>query len=118
VAAFLSGAAILLASGAAQAAEPARSASQFASEAPWATPNMHNQLQWDAKGRWGLRLDMNRPTNREADIKDVQAGAYFRITPSLQVGGAVSLGDRLADPKLTTPQDATPRVHLETAFRF
>jgi hypothetical protein len=123
-AALLSGAAMLFVSGAAQAAQAVDATrgtgagSQFASEAPWAVPNMHNQLQWDAKGRWGLRLDMNRPTNREADIKDAQAGVFFRITPSLQVGGAVALGDRLADPKLTTPQDATPRVHLETAFRF
>ncbi len=117
--ALLIGATTLLASGA-QAAEPLRTRTdpQFSGEAPWMTPNTHNQLEWDAKGRWGLRLDMNRPTNREADLKDVQAGAYFRITPSLQVGGAVSLGDRLADPKLVTPQDATPRVHLETAFRF
>ena len=117
-------AALLLtgAAGVAQAAAPeaarARSGSEFASDAPWSAPAPHKQLQWDSKGRWGLRLDMNQAQNRESDWKDVQAGAFFRITPSLQVGGAVSLGDRLAQPQRVVPQDAAPRVHLETAFRF
>lgn len=110
------------AAGVAQAAtaEPARarSGSEFAADAPWSAPAPHKQLQWDSKGRWGLRLDMNQAQNRESDWKDVQAGAFFRITPSLQVGGAVSLGDRLAQPQRVVPQDAAPRVHLETAFRF
>jgi len=115
-------AALLLGAGveAAQAAEtaPARSGSQFANETPWAAQAPRKQLQWDSKGRWGLRLDMNQPSNREADLKDLQAGAYFRITPSLQVGGSVGFGDRFAQPQRVTPQDAAPRVHLETAFRF
>jgi hypothetical protein len=109
------------AAGTAQAAEPARAratSSEFVSEAPWSAPTPLKQLQWDSKGRWGLRLDMNQPSNRNADWKDMQAGAYFRITPSLQVGGSVGLGDRLAQPRRVTPQDAAPRVHLETAFRF
>jgi hypothetical protein len=122
-ASWLGAAAILIgiaASGVANAAEPAstRARSDFASEAPWSTPAPHKQLQWDSKGKWGLRLDMNQPANRDPDWKDVQAGAFFRITPSLQVGGTVGLGNRLAQPRGVTPQDATPRVHLETAFRF
>jgi hypothetical protein len=96
----------------------ARSGSEFTSDAPWAAPAPRKQLQWDSKGRWGLRLDMNQAQNRESDWKDVQAGAFFRISPSVQVGGAVSLGDRLASPQRVVPQDAAPRVHLETAFRF
>lgn len=106
--------------GAAHAAEPAKrtGTSEFANDAPWVAPTPQKQLQWDSKGRWGLRLDMNQPTNRRSDWKDVQAGAYFRITPSVQVGGSVGLGDRLAQPNRLTPQDAAPRVHLETAFRF
>jgi hypothetical protein len=96
---------------------PQRPTQSF-SDAPWAAPPPHKQLNWDSKGRWGFRLDMNQPNNRDADWKDVQAGAFFRITPSMQVGGAVSLGDRLAQPQRVTPLDAGPRVHLETAFRF
>jgi hypothetical protein len=109
--------------GGAFAAEPARAPTpvrpaQPLNDAPFAAPAPHKQLQWDSKGRWGFRLDMNQPSNRESDWKDVQAGAYFRISPSMQVGGAVSLGDRLAQPQRVTPADAGPRVHLETAFRF
>ena len=109
-----------IAAGGAHAAEASRTRAptDLLSEAPWAKPAPHKQLQWDSKGRWGLRLDMNQPSNREADWKDVQAGAFFRITPSLQVGGTVGLGDRLAQPRRVTPLDAAPRVHLETAFRF
>jgi hypothetical protein len=109
--------------GGALAAEPARAPApvrptQSLTDAPFAAPAPHKQLQWDSKGRWGFRLDMNQPSNRESDWKDVQAGAYFRISPSMQVGGAVSLGDRLSQPQRVTPADASPRVHLETAFRF
>jgi hypothetical protein len=108
------------AAGGAHAAEAARprTTSNLVSDAPWATPAPQKQLQWDSKGRWGFRLDMNQPANRDPDWKDMQAGAYFRITPSLQVGGSVSMGDRLASPQRVTPLDATPKVHLETAFRF
>lgn len=121
VATILSG----IAAGGAYAAEPARlapvaraPATPSVSDAPWATLAPHKQLQWDSKGRWGLRLDMNQPANRDPDWKDVQAGAFFRISPSLQVGGTVALSDRLAQPQRVTPLDAGPRVHLETAFRF
>ena len=85
---------------------------------PWAAPAPRKTLQFDTKGRWGLRLDMDQLSNRETQWKDVQAGAYFRITPSLRVGGTVALTDKMATPQKVTPQDATPRVHLETAFRF
>ena len=84
----------------------------------WAAPAPRKTLQFDTKGRWGLRLDMDQLQNRETQWKDVQAGAYFRITPSLRVGGSVALTDKMASPQKVTPQDATPRVHLETAFRF
>jgi hypothetical protein len=86
--------------------------------APWTLTGPRKSLQWDSNGKWGLRLGMNQPVLRDPDWKDMQAGAFFRITPSLRVGGSVQLGDRLAQPKQATPGDATPRVHLETAFRF
>jgi hypothetical protein len=85
----------------------------------WNAPAPRKSLQWDAKGRWGLRLDMDQPNNREMNLNDVQAGAFFRITPSLRVGGTVGLRDRFASqPQQMQPQDARPRVHLETAFQF
>ena len=44
-------------------------------------------FQWDQKGRWSLRLDMSQPFGRDMQMRDVQAGAYYRVTPSLRVGG-------------------------------
>ena len=72
-------------------------------------------IQWDAKkGRWGLKLDLGRDTKQ-----DVEAGAYFRVTPSLRVGGAVGL-DSQQDVPVRKPgaEEAAPKVRLETAFKF
>jgi hypothetical protein len=53
-------------------------------------------------------------------LNDVQAGAYFKLTPSIRVGGAVALGE--TDPALAArknqAQEPAPRVRLETAFKF
>lgn len=78
-------------------------------------------LRFDAKkGRWGLKLDLDQPTTRQMEMQDVQAGAYFKVTPSIRVGGAVSLGESnpaVAARKAQQPEQA-PRVRLETAFKF
>lgn len=79
------------------------------------------QLKLDARrGRWGVSLNLQQPDTRESTWNDVQAGAYYHITPSLRVGGAVALGDQqlLAGPKKLTPEEGTPRVRLETQFKF
>lgn len=78
-------------------------------------------LQWDAKkGRWGLKLDLDQPVGRDMELKDVEAGAYFKVTPSIRVGGAVALGE--SNPALAArkaePVEPAPRVRLETAFKF
>ncbi len=86
--------------------------------APNGIPAPHKIYQFDAKGRWGVKLDLSEPTNRGVDWKDVQAGAYFRLSPSIRVGGSVGLGDKFAQPQHLTPEDTAPRVHLETAFKF
>ncbi len=79
-------------------------------------------LQFDAtKGRWGLKLDLDQPVNREMQMQDVRAGAFFKLTPSLRVGGAVSLGDERNTRALirkNEPPEVAPRVRLETAFKF
>jgi len=76
-------------------------------------------LQWNSDGRWSLKLDQDQPVGREADWKDVEAGAYYRLTPSLRVGGSFGLGERKSDPARLQPEEkAQPRVRLETTFRF
>jgi hypothetical protein len=91
----------------------------------WAPQAVHKSFQWDAgKGRWGVKLDLDQPVGRSAAWQDVQAGAYFNVTPSLSVGGAVALRDptmlaNQANPEgpVAVPANA-PRVRLETAFKF
>lgn len=90
------------------------------SEPTTAAPNAGRALKWDAsKGRFGVTLDIQQPRERPAVANDVQAGAYFRITPSLRVGGSVALGeqDLKVRPYAARPADA-PKVTLQTAFRF
>ncbi len=80
---------------------------------------IHKTLQWDDKGHWSLKLDMNEPAGRGMQLRDVQAGAYYHVTPSLHVGGAVSLGDEPSSPdRNNLPQNQAPRVKLETRFKF
>lgn len=72
-------------------------------------------IQWDAKkGRWGLKLDLGRDTQ----WKDVVAGAYFRVTPSLRVGGAVGLEQQDGPVRKRDAEETAPKVRLETAFKF
>jgi len=90
----------------------------FPPGAPSAAPR--KSLQWDASGHWTLNLDMDQPVGRDMDWKDVSAGAYFHITPSMRIGGSVGLGDKFSDPQHILPEDTinAPRVHLETKFKF
>jgi hypothetical protein len=85
----------------------------------WEPQPAHRSFQWDQKGRWSLRLDMSEPVGRDMQMRDVQAGAYYRITPQLRVGGAVSFSNAPAQPDRTDlPQNQAPRVKLETNFKF
>ena len=74
-------------------------------------------IQWDTKkGRWGLKLGLG---SLESQWKNVEAGAFFRITPSLRVGGAVGLENTKDAPVRKRDDDgAAPKVRLETAFKF
>jgi hypothetical protein len=77
--------------------------------------------KWDAaKGRWGVMLNLQQPDTRASNWNDIQAGAYYRITPSLRVGGAFAFGDQqpLPGPKPGAPEAGQPRVQLETKFKF
>ncbi len=78
-------------------------------------------VKWDAEHKkWGFTLNMQQPDTRASTWNDIQAGAYYRITPSLRVGGAFALGDQqpLPGPKPATPEAGQPRVQFETKFKF
>jgi hypothetical protein len=81
----------------------------------------YRNLKWDArKGRWGLTLNMDQSDVRPTKGNDVQAGAYYHITPSLRVGGAVAFGDEQVKPgpNKIGSEAAQPRVRLESSFKF
>jgi hypothetical protein len=90
------------------------------SEPTTAAPDAGRMFKWDAsKGRFGVTVNLQQPSERPSTLNDVQAGAYFRITPSLRVGGSVALGDQELTPRANAarPADA-PKVRLETNFKF
>ena len=78
-------------------------------------------VKWDAaKGRWGVTFNMHQPDTRETTLNDIQAGAYYKITPAWRAGAAFAFGsEQIAPgPKATTPDVTQPRVQLETKFKF
>jgi len=83
-------------------------------------PNAGQALKMDAnRGRFGLTVTMQQPGERAAVPNDVSAGAYYRITPSVRVGGSVALGPQDLTPRANNARLAdTPKVRLETAFKF
>ena len=86
----------------------------------WGPQAGRRTLQWDSKkARWGVKLDLNQPVGRPLSYtdRDVAAGAYYKITPSFRIGGAVSLGS-MTDPQTVIPADRAPKVRLETGFKF
>jgi hypothetical protein len=89
----------------------------------WSAPlTQHKTFEYDAaKSRWGFKFDVEQQPGLGTDWKSAQAGAFFKVTPSLRVGAGVSLsdsqsptttGNALAQPPVP------PRVHLETTLKF
>ena len=119
----VAGALLVLGAGSVALADPSSARSDFTVRVDQAaTPAGGTSLSWDArKGRWGMTLNVESPQTREADWTDVKAGAYFRVSPSLSIGGAVSMGDQAGQPEAwrkIAPKQQAPRVRLETAFKF
>ncbi|MBW3558363.1 MAG: hypothetical protein KY446_02670 [Proteobacteria bacterium] len=80
-------------------------------------PASTTSLKFNDKGRWSVNVDVDEPLQRERKLRDLEAGAFFRVTPSVRVGGSVRLDDKLK-PERVTPDDRGARVRLETKFQF
>lgn len=95
-----------------------------ARDAQFAPTDGRRSLVWDAKkGRWGLTLDIKPRSDIDPAAgvqgRDVEAGAFFKVTPRLRVGGAVGVGpNQVAPIRKNDGREETPRVRLETAFKF
>jgi hypothetical protein len=99
-------------------ADPAKA---LADRNQWAPQVQHKSFEWDAaKSRWGLKFDLDQQPGSGSEFKNVQAGAYFKLTPSLRVGAGVSLTDQQNlsnnNPLALTPPP--PKVHMEMGFKF
>ena len=88
----------------------------------WSLQPGRRSLQWDSKtARWGFKLDLDQQVGRPLSYadRDIQAGAFYKITPSFRLGGSVSLGAMNQTPQtVLPPPDKAPRVRLETALKF
>jgi len=85
----------------------------------WGPQQNHKQLQFDnRKGRWGLKLDYDQSTIRDMGWNDMQAGAYYKVTPSLRVGGAFTTTQPQQNFVPKGGQDRAPGVKLESTFKF
>lgn len=81
-----------------------------------------NVYQFDISKSWGLKFEFNQPQSQPLTKTDIDAGAYFRLNPSLSLGGSLGFGEKSNSlaPKTQKPQDddGAPRVRLETQFKF
>lgn len=106
----------------AQSRAPAVSLSEAsaAQRSPSNAPAQRRGLRWNDNGRWGLNFNMNQPTGRETQWGDVEAGAFYSVTPRLSVGAAAGLGKADQDPARAPETDrrSQPRIRLESIFRF
>ena len=94
---------------------------QRAQAAPTASASTQRRsLRWIDGGRWGLDFNLSQPVGREADWGDVEAGAYYRVSPRLRLGASAGLSTPRTDPARAPETDgrAQPRVRLESIFKF
>jgi hypothetical protein len=91
-------------------AQPSKAGSQ-------STPR---QLRFDyGKSRWGLTVDMSQPTDRDMQWRDTRVGVNYRVAPGLRTGVGVMIGpEQTPDGRKLDNQAASPRVRLETTFKF
>jgi hypothetical protein len=81
---------------------------------------------WTLNQRWGVTLDVREAEQIErvpgtAAGDQASVGAYYQFTPSMRVGGQLSVETQPTAPIATqTPADEEPSagVRIESAFRF
>lgn len=119
--AVIAAATVLLAGAAAEAASAQtakpRAGLVASDENRWGLQTPKKSLQFGS-GRWGVNVNVEEPVGREVKAKDVEAGAFFRIAPSVKVGGSLRLDDKFSKPERVRPEDRDARVRLETKFQF
>lgn len=78
-------------------------------------------LSWVKGDRWSVSVDL---TSREdaahlASSEEMAAGADFKITPRISVGGEVMVGTKASDsPQFFNQEEVETGIRLRSAFRF
>lgn len=82
-------------------------------------------LRWNQGERWSISIDRTSRDNIAPMLplprEEMSAGAMFRLTSRLSVGGEISVGaDSLAAEQLTAPdqENVEAGIKLRSAFRF
>ena len=97
---------------------PAASTAFSNDQNAWGPSAGDKALQWNGKGRWGLKLDYDQPTQRSVQWKDVDAGVAFKATKHFQLSATVNFNDGSFPHTVSPDEKPQPRVRLESTFRF
>lgn len=96
--------------------------SSAADESPlWKSlPGRSLALAWTKGERWSLNINMTqRNEGTPVPLEEMSAGATFKITPRLSIGGQLSVGaSRLEDSALPEEQQVETGIRLQSAFKF
>lgn len=86
-----------------------------------------SQPIWSLSRRWGVTVDTNqaervRRPDRPSEAPETAVGAFFQFTPSVRVGGQVTVREAEQPPSPALQDErsdgTSAGVRLESAFRF
>ena len=87
-----------------------------------AEPTEDLSMQFSGTTRWEFSLDkLSRPSSSLSPLprEEMQAGATFRVTPRLSVGGEVSVGaEDLNNVTQWEDRNVEAGIRLKSAFKF
>ncbi len=79
-------------------------------------------VEWDTGANWGVMFGLDGVPGRrfERDTVDgVSAGAFFRVSPRVRVGGELGFRPNLGEAGTLRPAEpGSSQIKLESAFRF
>jgi len=83
-------------------------------------PERDVSLAWTKGQRWSLNIDLKqRDDNSPLPREEMRAGATFRLTPRISVGGELSVGaQELDDTTAWEQQQLETGIRLQSAFKF
>jgi hypothetical protein len=83
------------------------------------------ELSWRPGGKWGINLNLtSRGENEVLPREELEAGAYYQVTPRFRFGGGVtvkgdSLTESLGKPGVNFKDEVSEAtVRIESAFSF